>query len=38
MKDIHKRLPDAKAVHRWAFHRLYEYVTHEAESEELVMM
>ncbi|WP_050033367.1 RNA-guided endonuclease InsQ/TnpB family protein [Halorubrum halophilum] len=35
LKGIHERLPHAKAVHKWAFHRLYEYVTYKAESEGL---
>ena len=34
---IFERLPHAKAVHKWAFHRLYEYVTYKAESEGLVV-
>ena len=37
LNGIRERLPHAKAVHKWAFHRLYEYVTHKAESEGLVM-
>ncbi len=35
LNDIRERLPHAKAVHKWAFHRLYEYVTYKAESEGL---
>jgi putative transposase len=35
LKGIRERLPHAKAVHKWAFHRLYEYVTYKAESEGL---
>ncbi len=35
LKGIRKRLSHAKAVHKWAFHRLYEYVTYKAESEGL---
>ena len=37
LKDIRERLPHAKAVHKWAFHRLFEYVTYKAESEGLVV-
>ncbi|SEP29366.1 transposase, IS605 OrfB family, central region [Halogranum amylolyticum] len=37
LKGIRERLPYAKAVHKWAFHRLYEYVTYKAESEGLVV-
>lgn len=37
LKDIRERLPHAKAVHKWAFHRLYEYVTYKAESVGLVV-
>jgi len=37
LKGIRERLPHAKAVHKWAFHRLYEYVTYKAESEVLVV-
>jgi len=33
LNGIRERLPYAKAVHKWAFHRLYEYVTSKAESE-----
>jgi len=32
LKGVRERLPHAKAVHKWAFHRLYEYVTYKAES------
>ena len=37
LKGIRERLPHAKAVHKWAFHRLLEYVTYKAESEGLVV-
>jgi len=37
LNGIRERLPYAKAVHKWAFHRLYEYVTYKAESEGLVV-
>jgi len=37
LNGIRERLPHAKAVHKWAFHRLYEYVTYKAESEGLVV-
>ena len=37
LKGIRERLPHAKAVHKWAFHRLYEYVTYKTESEGLVV-
>jgi putative transposase len=37
LKDIRERLPHAKAVHKWAFHRLYEYVTYKSESGGLVV-
>ena len=37
LKGIRERLPRAKAVHKWAFHRLYGYVTYKAESEGLVV-
>ncbi|WP_135855079.1 RNA-guided endonuclease InsQ/TnpB family protein [Halorussus salinus] len=37
LKGIRERLPHAKAIHKWAFHRLYEYVTYKAESEGLVV-
>ncbi|AXG09672.1 RNA-guided endonuclease InsQ/TnpB family protein [Haloplanus rubicundus] len=37
LKGIRERLPHAKAVHKWAFHRLYEYVTYKAESVGLVV-
>lgn len=33
LNGIRERLPHAKAVHEWAFHRLYKYVTYKAESE-----
>jgi len=35
LKGVRERLPHAKAVHKWAFHRLYEYVTYKAESKGL---
>jgi len=37
LNGIRERLPHAKAVHKWAFHRLCEYVTYKAESEGLVV-
>jgi len=37
LKGIRDRLPHAKAVHKWAFHCLFEYVTYKAESEVLVV-
>jgi IS605 OrfB family transposase len=37
LNGIRERLPYAKAVHKWGFHRLYEYVTYKAESEGLVV-
>jgi IS605 OrfB family transposase len=37
LKGIRERLPHAKAVHKWAFHRLYEYVTYKAKSEGVVV-
>jgi putative transposase len=37
LKGIRERLPHAKAVHKWAFHRLFEYVTYKAESEGIVV-
>ncbi|SNZ12519.1 transposase, IS605 OrfB family, central region [Natronoarchaeum philippinense] len=37
LKGIRERLPSAKSVHKWAFHRLYEYVTYKAESVGLVV-
>ncbi|ELZ29943.1 transposase, IS605 OrfB family protein [Halogeometricum pallidum JCM 14848] len=37
LKGIRERLPYAKAVHKWAFHRLFEYVTYKADSEGLVV-
>ncbi|MCL9814549.1 RNA-guided endonuclease InsQ/TnpB family protein [Natranaeroarchaeum aerophilus] len=37
LNGIRERLPHAKAVHKWAFHRLYEYVTYKAESDGLVV-
>ena len=37
LKGIRERLPHANAVHKWAFHRLFEYVTYKAESEGLVV-
>jgi IS605 OrfB family transposase len=37
LNGIRERLPYAKAVHKWAFHRLFEYVTYKAESEGLVV-
>jgi len=37
LNGIRERLPHAKAVHKWAFHRLFEYVTYKAESEGLVV-
>ncbi|WP_207592614.1 RNA-guided endonuclease TnpB family protein [Halomontanus rarus] len=37
LTGIRDRLPHAKAVHKWAFDRLVEYVTYKAESEGLVV-
>ncbi|WP_312907590.1 RNA-guided endonuclease InsQ/TnpB family protein [Natronosalvus caseinilyticus] len=37
LKGIRERLPHAKAVHKWAFHRLFEYITYKAETEGLVV-
>ncbi len=37
LKGIRERLPHAKAVRKWAFHRLFECVTCKAESEGLVV-
>nr|WP_228434394.1 transposase [Natrarchaeobaculum aegyptiacum] len=37
LNGIRERLPHAKAVHKWAFYRLYEYVTYKSESEGLVV-
>nr|WP_309242255.1 transposase [Halocatena marina] len=37
LKGIRERLPHAEAVHKWAFHRLFEYVTYKAESEGLIV-
>jgi IS605 OrfB family transposase len=37
LNGIRERLPNAKAVHKWAFHRLSGYVTYKAESEGLVV-
>jgi len=37
LRGIRERLPHAKAVHKWAFHRLFEYVTYKAESEGIVV-
>jgi len=37
LKGIRERLPHAKAVHKWAFHRLFEYVTYKAGLEGLVV-
>ncbi|NHN46451.1 IS200/IS605 family element transposase accessory protein TnpB [Halostella sp. JP-L12] len=31
LTDIRERMPGAKRIHRWAFRRLYEYVTYKAE-------
>ncbi|ELZ66402.1 transposase, IS605 OrfB family protein [Haloferax prahovense DSM 18310] len=37
LKGLRERLPHTKAVHKWVFHRLFEYVTYKAESEGLVV-
>ena len=37
LKGSRERLRHAKAVHKWAFHRLFEYVTYKPESEGIVV-
>jgi IS605 OrfB family transposase len=37
LKGIRERLPHANAVHKWAFHHLFEYITYKAESEGLIV-
>ena len=37
LTGIRERLPYAKAVHKWTFHRLFEYVTYKPEAKGLVV-
>lgn len=37
LTDIRERMPGAKRLHAWAFHRLYEYIEYKAEVSDIVV-